>query len=322
MSNSSLINYTVLSPNNSGLRTHKIDRITPHCVVGQFDSKSVAELFVKPERQASANYIIGTKGDITLSVDENKRSWCSSSKANDQRAVTIECASDKVAPYTFNSTVYNKLIELCTDICKRNGKKKLLWIEDKTKALAYEPKSDEMLLTVHRWFAATACPGDWMFGKMGDLASKVTKKLGGTTSNSTSTSTPKNTSTTYTEGEVIKLKAGAKYTSGKVIPDWIFNSTLYYRGKNNEGIIFSTLKVGAITGVTAETNVEKVSTFKAYQAQVTADTLNVRKGPSTGYDITTTIKKNEIYTIVEECNNWGKLKSGAGWISLKYTKKV
>jgi hypothetical protein len=75
--------------------------------------------------------------------------------------------------------VYQKLIQLCTDICQRNGKKKLLWLKDPQITLAYRLASDEMVLTVHRWFANKPCPGDWMFARMGDLAEKVTKALGG-----------------------------------------------------------------------------------------------------------------------------------------------
>ncbi len=86
-------------------------------------------------------------------VEEKNRSWCSSSNANDQRAIAIECASDATHPYAFNNTVYAKLIELCVDICKRYGKTKLLWFGNKTKTLNYEPASNEMVLTVHRWFA-------------------------------------------------------------------------------------------------------------------------------------------------------------------------
>ena len=124
MSNSSLVCYTKLSPNHSGKRTHSIDRITPHCVVGQLSCESICACF--PEgRGASCNYGIGSDGRISLCVDEGNRSWCSSSNANDQRAVTIECASDKTAPYAMNDAVYESLVNLCTDICKRNGKNKL-----------------------------------------------------------------------------------------------------------------------------------------------------------------------------------------------------
>lgn len=128
MSNSSLVSYTKLSPNHSGKRTHSIDRITPHCVVGQLSCESIAGCF-PAGREASCNYGIGTDGRISLIVEEKNRSWCSSSNANDQRAVTIECASDKSEPYAMNSKVYASLVKLCVDICKRNGKKKLMkWL--------------------------------------------------------------------------------------------------------------------------------------------------------------------------------------------------
>lgn len=180
MSNSKLVTCTVKSPNHSGKRTHSIDRITPHCVVGQLSASSIGGCFTNPSRQASCNYGIGTEGGICLIVDEDNRSWCSSSNANDQRAVTIECASGKTDPYAMNSTVYNKLIDLCEDICRRNGKTKLIWISNKDKALSYNPASNEMQLTVHRWFANKSCPGDWLFSRLGDVAKTVTARLGGT----------------------------------------------------------------------------------------------------------------------------------------------
>ena len=178
MSNSALVSYTRLSPNHSGKRTQAVSRITPHCVVGNCSVESLEEVFAKPSRQASSNYGIGVDGRVALFVDEGNRSWCSSSGENDQRAITIECASNNKEPYDFKDAVYASLIELCADICRRNGKTKLLWIPDKARALAYQPGADEMLLTVHRWFAATACPGTWMMEHMADLAEKVTAKLG------------------------------------------------------------------------------------------------------------------------------------------------
>ncbi len=177
--NSSMVAYTKLSPNHSGLRTMAIDRITPHCVVGQCTAEGLGDWFAESSTQASSNYGIDKDGRVGLYVEEKNRSWCSSSNANDQRAVTIECASDSAEPYAFRDAVYWKLIELCTDICRRNGKNKLIWFGDKDKTLDYSPKSGEMILTVHRWFANKSCPGDWMYARMGDLAEKVTKKLGG-----------------------------------------------------------------------------------------------------------------------------------------------
>lgn len=181
-SNSSLVVYTKLSPNHSGQRTHSIDRITPHCVVGQLSAESICACF-PAGRDASCNYGIGTDGRIALCVEEKNRSWCSSSNANDQRAVTIECASDTTAPYAMNSKVYASLVNLCVDICKLNGKTKLLWFGDKDKTLNYSPKSNEMVITVHRWFANKSCPGDWLYARLGNLASEVTQRLtGGSTS--------------------------------------------------------------------------------------------------------------------------------------------
>ena len=177
--NSSMVAYTKLSPNHSGQRTHSIDRITPHCVVGQCSVETLGNIFYPTSRQASCNYGIGPDGRVGMYVEERNRSWCSSSNANDQRAVTIECASDTTEPYAFKDIVYRTLIKLCVDICKRNGKTKLLWLGDKDKTLNYSPKQDEMVLTVHRWFANKSCPGDWMYARMGDLAEKVTAALGG-----------------------------------------------------------------------------------------------------------------------------------------------
>lgn len=139
------------------------------------------------KKMNSCNYGIGTDGRISLCVDEGNRSWCSSSNANDQRAITIECASDKTEPYAMTDAVYASLIDLCTDICKRYGKTKLLWFADKEKTLAYNPAADEMIITVHRWFANKSCPGDWLYNRLGDLAAKVTAKLGGTASNPSGT---------------------------------------------------------------------------------------------------------------------------------------
>lgn len=177
--NSPLVSFTKLSPNNSGARVYPITRITPHCVVGQCSAETIGNIFVDPSYQASSNYGIGYDGRVGMYVEEKNRSWCSSSYDNDNRAVTIECASDSYEPYAFRDVVYQKLITLCVDICKRNGKKKLLWFGDKAKTLSYSPKPDEMVLSVHQWFANKSCPGDWMYSRMSDLANKVTAQLNG-----------------------------------------------------------------------------------------------------------------------------------------------
>ena len=189
--NSSMVVYTKLSPNNSGQRNHTIDRITPHCVVGQTTAEGLGDWFYKSSTQASSNYGIDKNGRVGMYVEEKNRSWCSSSNANDQRAVTIECASDTTEPYAMNAAVYDTLIKLCTDICKRNGKKKLLWFANKDKSLNYNPAADEMVLTVHRWFANKSCPGEWLYSRLGDLAAKVTAALADPVPTKTETTTEK-----------------------------------------------------------------------------------------------------------------------------------
>lgn len=177
MSNSSLVSYTKISPNKTSPRNHAIDTITLHCVVGQCSVETLGEIFAVKSRKASSTYGIGADGRVGQYVDENDRSWCSSSSANDNRAITIECASDTVEPYAINTKVFKTILDLCVDICQRNGKKKLIWFGDKKQTLDYTPAADEMLLTVHRWFSATECPGEYIYERLGNIAAQVTAKL-------------------------------------------------------------------------------------------------------------------------------------------------
>ena len=132
MSNSPLVVYTKLSPNHSGKRTKKIDTITIHCMAGNCSVETCGNLFANSARQASSNYGIGTDGRIALYVDEANRSWCTSSNANDQRAVTIEVANNGGAPdWPVSAKAYAALLDLVTDICKRNGIKRLVWSTSK-----------------------------------------------------------------------------------------------------------------------------------------------------------------------------------------------
>ena len=244
-------------------------------------------------------------------MEEKNRSWCSSSRENDQRAVTIECASDLKDPYAMTTAVYNSLVKLCTDICKRNGKKKLLWLGDKNKTLNYSPKSDEMVLTVHRWFANKSCPGDWLYSRLGDLASKVTAALGGSSSGS-------GTSVLY---RVRKSWSDAKSQKGA------FNnldnakrcadSNAGYSVYDESGKVVYTGKQTASGGAGTP-----------FLVKVSATDLNIRKGPGTNYAKTGKYTGKGVFTITEvksgtgSTAGWGKLKSGAGWISLDYAKRV
>lgn len=305
--NSALVAYTKLSPNHSGQRTHSIDRITPHCVVGQLSAETICDCF-PVGRDASCNYGIGTDGRVSLCVEEKNRSWCSSSSANDQRAVTIECASDKTEPYAMNSAVYATLIKLCTDICKRNGKKKLLCFADKDKSLNYAPKSDEMVITVHRWFANKSCPGNWLYARLGDLAEQVTAALGGTEQTPTAGNTGwyrvrKAWADSKSQLGAYKKLANAKTCADKNPGYFVFDES----GKSVYPVSNSASAV-------------------PYMVRVSISDLNIRKGPGTNYARMQYIPAGT-YIIVEEMDGqgatkWGRLKSGAGWISLDFCKKV
>lgn len=197
--------------------------------------------------------MLWTERKIGMYVEEGNKSWCTSSNANDQRAVTIECASDTVHPYAMTDAVYQSLIKLCTDICRRNGKTKLLWFGDKAKSLNYKPAANEMVITVHRWFANKSCPGDWLYSRLSDLAVKVT---------------------------------------------------------------------AALTGKAAPAPTPEKKTDVPFIVRIAIDDLNIRTGPGVGYPRTGIYTGKGAFTIVEEKDGWGKLKSGAGWISLSYATKV
>ena len=174
MSNSKLVSYTKLSPNHSGKRTHKIDTISIHCMAGNLSVETCGDVFASKSRKASSNYGIGSDGRIALYVDEANRSWCTSSASNDQRAITIEVANTVAKdPWPVSDAAYNSLINLLVDICQRNGIKELKWKGDKSLI----GQVDKQNMTVHRWFAAKACPGDWLYERHGQIAAEVNARL-------------------------------------------------------------------------------------------------------------------------------------------------
>lgn len=183
MSNSPLVTYTRISPNKTSPRNHSLDTITIHCIVGQWTAKQGCDYFATTDRDCSANYVVGKDGSIGLSVEEKDRAWTSggsykvngiSGSMNDHRAVTIEVASDTKHPYAITDKAYEALIKLVADICKRNNIEELKWKADKTLV----GKVDQQNMTVHRWFANKACPGDYLYDRHGDIAEKVNALLG------------------------------------------------------------------------------------------------------------------------------------------------
>lgn len=267
MSNSALATYTRITKNKTSPRNHAIDTITIHCIVGQWTAKQGCDYFATTDRQCSANYVVGKDGSIGLSVDEKDRSWCSSNGTNDNRAITIEVASDTTHPYAVTAKAYAALLDLVTDICKRNGIKKLVWSTNKNDRVNHRNGCN---MTVHRDFANKACPGEYLYSRHGEIAAEVNRRLQGASNGG---------------GVVVIPPAAEKPTGGT-------------------------------TG----------GTVTPYLVRVKITNLNIRKGPGTNYGATSYIQPG-IYTIVAESTGkgaakWGKLKSGAGWISLDYATKT
>ena len=177
MSNSKLISYTKISPNRTSPRNHKIDTVTIHCVVGQCSVETLGNIFAPTSRQASCNYGIGADGRIGMYCEEKDRSWCSSNAANDNRAITIEVASDTKHPYAVNAKAYAALIDLLVDICKRNGIPRLVWSTSKADRVNHKNGCN---MTVHRDYANKSCPGEYLYSRHAQIASEVNKRLGST----------------------------------------------------------------------------------------------------------------------------------------------
>lgn len=168
MSNSKLISGTLLTDNCSKPRNHKIDRITPHYMAWYTSAKTCCESFLPASRRASANYCIGKDGEIWLNVDEKNRAWTTGNSYNDNRAVTIECANymESSRYGVLPDVVWDSLVLLCVDICKRNG----------ISAINYTG-NDQGNLTKHKWYQDTDCPGPWFTNQFDRLAQEINSEL-------------------------------------------------------------------------------------------------------------------------------------------------
>lgn len=183
-------------PYKNSPRNQPISKVTIHHYAGIATPESYAA--IAKEREESCNYLIDKDADVTQWCPEGARSWCSSSSWNDNRAVTIEVSNSEVGgEWPVSDKVYNKLIDLCVDICQRNGMTELIWTGDKTGSL-----------TTHDMFAATACPGPYLKSRMPKIAAEVTRRLKADTGSDKSTKeikmeTPKKTVSQLAE-EVIR----------------------------------------------------------------------------------------------------------------------
>ena len=340
--NSSLATYKNLTKNRTSPRNHVVDTITIHCYVGQVTAKQGCDYFATTDRQASSNYIVGHDGSIGLSVEEKDRAWTSSNAANDNRAITIETACDTTYPYAVTDKALNALINLVADICKRNNIKKLIWSADKYDRINHRNGCN---ITVHRDFAATACPGDYLYNKHPYIVEQVNKKLNVVAVNYSSSIK------TLVEKKVIDSpdywnvqQNNLKYLkdlldkTSKVVQSKKINSFTNVKDAINHLVkckvidspaywISNYSKIKYLDSLLIKV-ANQIEYKSSYLVQVTADSLNIRKGAGTNYAISGVIGNKGIYTIIEESSGtgstkgWGKLKSGAGWISLDFVKRI
>ena len=200
MSNSPLVNYTAISPNSSNPRNNKIKKITIHHMAGNLSVETCGRVFNGKNRQASSNYGIGSDGRVGMYVEEKNRAWTSSSPSNDNQAITIEVANDGGANTNWHVSdkAIAKLIDLCVDICKRNGIASLNYTGDANGNL-----------TRHNMFANTTCPGPYLQSKFPYIASEVNKRLNGS-----SASVPSNDISSKSVDELAKEVIAGKYGNG------------------------------------------------------------------------------------------------------------
>ena len=303
--NSKLVNYTRISPNRSVNRNHKIDTVSIHCVVGQCSVETLGSIFASTSKEASSNYGIGYDGRIGMYVEEKDRSWCTSSSSNDNRAITIEVASDTYHPYRVKDVAYKSLIKLLVDICKRNGIKKLVWSTNKSERMNHLNGCN---MTVHRDYANKSCPGDYLYNLHGQIAKEVNAQLGSDTS-STGKKTLYRVRKTWKD---VKSQKGAFYdlSNAKKCAD-----------KNKGYSVFDESGKAVYTS-------KSMNSTGSFKVQIAISDLNIRKGPGTNYAATGKFTGKGVFTIVEtkqgtgSAKGWGKLKSGAGWIALDYAARI
>ncbi len=237
--NSPLVDYTKISPNRTKNRNHAIDTITIHCVVGQCSVETLGSIFAPTERQASSNYGIGVDGRIGMYCEEKDRSWCSSNAANDHRAITIEVASDTQHPYAVNDKAYAALIDLCVDICKRNGITKLVWSTSKEDRVNHLNGCN---MTVHRDYANKSCPGEYLYERHGEIAAKVNARLEGTSQEAPEEEVedvePTEPAVTIQVKDLVEI-TGTKYYGGQTIPDWVKAKRWYVRSIAGDRVVIN-----------------------------------------------------------------------------------
>lgn len=315
--NSSLATYTRISPNRTVNRNQPITKITPHHMAGVLSVEEFGNIVANPSRQMSANYAIGNDGRIGLFCEEKDRSWCSSSPWNDHRAITIEVSNSAygdASGWPIGNAAYNSLINLCVDICKRNGIKKLVFTGDTSGSL-----------TFHYMYNNTACPGPWLRARAQELCDKVNAKLNTEEApKPTPAPQPSTGASTVKVGDLVKIKSGATYYGGGSIPSWVKEENWYVSSIIGTRAVLglNEAKNRNIQSPIDTSNITVVNTqqtgFKSYTVSLKSSDIVYRTAGGVTYG---TVGSNGVFTIVEEKTvngvTYGKLKSGLGWVVVK-----
>lgn len=307
MSNSSLVNYTKLTNNCTKPRNRKIDAIVIHHMAGNLTVETCGNVF-SGSRQASSNYGVGTDGRIGMYVEEKNRAWTTSNSGIDNRAVTIEVANSSTGGnWPVSDKALKSLIKLCADICKRNGIKKLNYTGDKSGNLH-----------MHKWYAATNCPGPYLGSKFPYIASEVNKILNGSTGSNSGSGEKSELYRVRKTWADSKSQKGA-FTDLKNAKKCADENPGYEVYDESGKIVYSG------------------KGESSFLVRVSVSNLRIRKGPGTNYSQNYNAGKKGYtgvgnFTIVETKSGegskagWGLLKTYSkdrnGWIALDHAKRI
>lgn len=326
--NSPLVEYTRISPNRNEGRWDwtdpnnpkpgaTISKIVIHHWAGKGTLEQFGELVANPARGMSANYAIDKDARVGMFCEEKDRSWCSNSRLYDNFAVTIEVSDDMIGqPWRISDKVMAKLIQLCADICKRNGIPKLVFTGDLTGSLIF-----------HYQLANTSCPETYIRSKTQYICDEVNKILNPPkpTNNTNNTNTTK---TTVKVGDLVSIKKGATYYNGGTIPSWVLSDKWYISSVSGDRAVLgksatsklniqSPIKTSFLT-VVSTTNTNTTNTSSSNKTQTISLNASDVIYESAGGKAKSTVGSKGVYTITETKNVngtvYGKLKSGAGWI--------
>ena len=287
-------------------------------MAGKLTGAQCARLFQNSRRNASANYCIGYDGEIVGCVDEENRAWTSSSRTNDFQAITVEVSNNGGAPeWTISDASWNALVKLAVDVCRRYNFR-----------LVYDGTPNGSL-TRHNMFASTSCPGPYLQGRFEELVAVVNAKLDGG-------DTPQPSQEPSGDSYLVKITTdclnirkgpGTNYgIAGKITDHGTY--TIVKESTGSGATLWGKLKSVAGWISLDYTNKNPGSSSGGYVPTYrlglyivnTPSGLNVRKGPSTKYDIVKTYRNGTRFDTYEISGDWARTPSG--WVCLKYCSLV